>query len=86
MQTRLRPIDLCLVIVVVDAWCVWSCLSNRWIVNQESEEQYLVPALLGLMQRVLDSNKKVVDYYTVQLREMYVVQTCSRGISCRCEV
>lgn len=32
---------------------------RRWIVSQEPEDHYLVPALSGLMQRVLDSNKKV---------------------------
>eukprot|EP00903_Cladosiphon_okamuranus_P010633 g10055.t1 len=33
----------------------------RWIVNQESEEHYLVPVLRGLVERVLDSNKKVQE-------------------------
>ncbi|CAN0374549.1 unnamed protein product, partial [Hapterophycus canaliculatus] len=31
----------------------------RWIVSQESEERYLVPVLRGLVERVLDGNKKV---------------------------
>ena len=33
--------------------------ASRWIVSQESEEHYLVPVLRGLIERVLDSNKKV---------------------------
>ncbi|CAM9475745.1 unnamed protein product, partial [Sphacelaria rigidula] len=33
----------------------------RWIVSQEEQDKYLLPALHGLMQRVLDSNKKVQE-------------------------
>lgn len=33
---------------------------DRWIVSQTSEEHYLVPVLMGLMERVRDSNKKVL--------------------------
>ncbi|CAB1119753.1 unnamed protein product [Ectocarpus sp. CCAP 1310/34] len=33
----------------------------RWIVGQESEEHYLVPVLRGLIERLLDGNKKVQE-------------------------
>ncbi|CAM9750697.1 unnamed protein product, partial [Scytosiphon promiscuus] len=39
----------------------WRLFARVWIVSQESEEHYLVPVLRGLVERVLDSNKKVQE-------------------------